>query len=1482
MHRSARKLVELALIKIIFAQNIQHLKVMWHDIKKILSTLSLLLIISVTAPAQSKMIVEHYSLEQGLPNNTVYCSIKDKDGFVWFGTWHGLCSFDGAEFIPFMTRQNRTSDIPPRKVLNMVEDSRNNLWIRNADSHLYIFDKTTESYHNLYNELKELSQNVQVMKIKPMDNGHVLILTRNKNIYEGAVDGNGHASIVKIYDASRDIDHSNMRLRRNIIGETANCVFWIGTDLKINAISKKNNRALLANIPNNAEVSSFAHFGQYMCIGTAKGDIYIVNINNGKTEHHSFPEIRSAVSCIIPMDGQVFVSSATGLYSFTKQKGLKTVLTSATNATSSYVDQNRNLWLRLKSGTLVRYNTGTNSSQQFVMPKDSLFDEMKFCDTGANGLFILMRNGSVWRYNHSTYTMDDISKYNEFGGYVLEPKFFDIDLDSDGHLWLSSTTNGVYKIYFPQYNFRFIFPNLVIPTDISTESKGVRALYQSRNGDLWIGNRNGELYCVDTATGNVKKSFKGDIGNVYHIMEDHLGNLWLSTKGAGLIKATPDAMAPQGMRITKYMHSNSDRMSISNNRVYYTYQDSKKRIWVCTFGGGLNLIEQQNGKIVFRNKNNGMKNYPRYDLYMNTRAIAEDKHGRLWVGTTDGLMSFASSFKRAEDIKIETYRGQQDTRLSDNDIFSLYKDSNGDIWMGIFGSGLNKINGYDHANHRPTIKSYNLMGQQGCDVVSSMVEDNHKCLWICTEKGLLSIKKGSAFAKSYDRFSGFPDVNIEDNTSIRLANGNILIGCRQGLIMFNPANVEKENNKRYNTFIVDFKVQNRALSEFTPPIYEGSMRYAKEIVLKHDQAMFTIEFATPNYMDNNQISYSYILDGYEEQWHNNGNNRIASYANIPPGHYKFRVKTTDENSPECVLAVTILPPWWATWWAYMIYIIITGFALYGIARLVLYMIRMRNEVYINDRLAELKIRFFTNVSHELRTPLTLIKSPIEELKSTETLSESGKEYLSLIDRNADKMLQLVNQILDFRKVQNGKMKLHISLADINEMLCIFRNEYHMLAVERDIAFNLELPKEHVKMWCDVEKIGIILNNLINNAFKYTQEGGTICVAMECDDNGKCRIRVEDNGVGIPESQLAKIFERFSQADNKISDDTAHAGTGIGLSLSKEYVNMHHGKIWAENLASGVAFIVELPTDKEHFGNEDTEVYFDDTTAENNNEDETPDTAYGTDGSEEKNEDIPTLLLIEDNIDLCRMLQLQLRNKYNIFIAHNGEEGLKKVYQYHPDVIITDLMMPGIDGMELLRRVRHDFIISHIPVIVLTAKQNNETKTNAIAAGANAYITKPFSSEHLMARIHQLLDEQRIFQRKMVVYNTMENKSSANNDEYEQHLVKKDVEFVHKIHEIIEQNLNTNDFNIDIIAETIGLSRSAFFKKLKSLTGLAPVDLVKEIRLSKAAGLIETTDNNITEIAYSVGFHDAGYFGKCFRKKYGMTPKEYRNMKRNGQ
>ena len=1447
--------------------------------KKLMALLLLFVLASwMPIHAQNGMIVQHYTLEEGLPSNTVYCSLKDKDGFVWFGTWYGLCSFDGSKFTPFVTRSRQESDIPPRKVISMVEDGDDNIWIRNVDNRLYLYDKHNDIYHEIYDELKKISQNVQVIKIQRASNGHVLILTRNKNLYEaypqplpkGGENGGGGSSptIQRIFDGSLAIDPATFRLQHNIFGVSENYLYWLGTDFKLDVVPRPKGNQYLSLIKPDKLYSFYYHIGNQIYIGNQQGETYIIDADKGTVQNYSSPDIP--------------------------------ILTDA---------KNQQWFINHNEQSLVCQNPLTGFRQHFPIPQGEKIATRKCCDAGQNGLFFLHENGIVWRYDQQTGIMQDIADFRQFSSTSANAlRFFDMDIDSEGLLWLSSTTNGVYKVNFTPFSFSFFMSEMLSQENEIGDSQGIRAIFQQKNGNLWIGTRNGTLYCINPMTQAIVPTAVNGIGNVYHVMEDSRGQLWFCTKGNGLFRLNSG-----NGELTHFESNPADRYSLNDNRVYYIFEDSRHHIWVCTFGGGLNLIQQRGGRTAFINRNNEFADYPKYDLYLNARAITEDSTGRLWVGTTDGLMSFAGSFSKPQDIHFEIYREQQDAGTVDNDVFSLYKDSKGHIWMGMFGGGLNLLEGYDEKTHRPQLKNYPFTEQLSGNVVSSIIEDHQHHLWLCTENGLASLNpEEETTLRSYDRFSGFPIVNVEDNTIACLADGRIFIGCQQGVLAFDPKVVMNETVRQYPIYIVDFRVQNRQLNDFQPPIYEGSVRYAKEIVLKHDQSMFSIEFASLNYTDQNQVSYSYILDGYEDRWHTNGLNRIASYANVPPGRYTFRVKTLGSGDSERVLEIRILPPWWASWWAYIIYTLLFLALLYGAFRLVMYMIRMRNETYVNDRLAELKIRFFTNISHELRTPLTLIKSPIEELKRNERLSPAGKEYLSLIDNNAKKMLQLVNQILDFRKVQNGKMKMHVSYTDLNEVLEMFRQEYRIHAQERDINYEFLLPDEHVMAWCDRQKISVVVNNLINNAFKYTREGGTITVSMEAHPQplpkggeygaspsgrfggalGWATIRVEDDGASIPENKLEEIFERFAMAENR-SDDTTSTGTGIGLSLSREFVLMHHGHIWAENLDKGVAFVIELPTEKENFSADEIEEYVGAhplTPSQKDGESDTTQTGENNPSPRERprvgehcsgmGQRVGSLLLIEDNIDLCHMLSLQLQNKYTVLTAHDGEEGLKKIYQYHPDLIVSDLMMPKIDGLELLKRIRQDFNISHIPVIILTAKQGDEIHTQAISTGANAYIAKPFSSQLLEARIGQLLEEQRIFQRKMVLAPTTTKSIPLGEvggaSQYESHLIQKDLEFVRNVHQIIEKNLQNEDFNVNTLAEEMGLSRSPFFKKLKSLTGFAPVDLVKEIRLTKALNYVETTDMNVTEIAYTVGFRDPGYFTKCFRQKYGKTPKEYRN------
>jgi len=1432
--------------------------------------------------AQSNMIVEHYTIEQGLPNNIVDCSLKDCDGFLWFGTWYGLCSFDGIGFTPYITRINNHSDIPPRKIQNIVEDNKGFIWIQTIDRRLYVFDKHKETFHEVYNEIKNLSRNVQIIKIQRMPDGNILLLTKDKNLFVAKVLPDGRVVIRLLYDARNDINPYDMKLMHSVLGETKDYILWIGQDYKIIAVPKCKYLCggILKQMRNLANCSDIYYDGYITWIALKNGSIYSINTNTGKINSYLFSKIKSPITSIVQKHGVLYLASESGIYICSKKYGFQFFPMSCSDIKNINIDTYHKIWFSDSDKALVYYDPGNRIMRRYPFADQKKVVELQIQDAGENGLFILTPYGEVWKFDRDSLSMTNIGNYRTFAEDHPNQRFFNISLDRDGILWLSSTVDGIYRISFPPHQFHFAYPQLLSGNgygESGVKRKGIRALLQTHNGDIWVGTRWGDVYCLDV-DGKAKKYFRGTIGNVYNIMEDNRGRLWFSTKGEGLVKAEHNSSSPQGMKLTRYVYNPRQLSSISSNNVYYTYQDKVGRIWVCTFGGGLNLIEEQGGKAIFHHKYNGFRNYPAYGLYMDVRSITEDNVGRMWVGTDDGLFSFKNDFARIEDIRFETYRNRVGTGVLDKDIYAMYKDASGTVWIGVFGGGLNKLVRYDENAHSPVFKNFGIQEGLNCDVVLSIIEDANKCLWLGTESGLSSLNRTTGMIRNYDRFDGFPNVEMEDNTAFCMKNKEIWIGCKQGILSFSPEKITRQHKLSYETFIVDFNVLNRDLRSFNPPIYDGSVKYAKEITLKHNQSMFTIEFASLNYMNQDRISYKYILEGYEKEWHFSGHNRIASYANVSPGHYVFRVQAQDEAnygvSSSCAIKVTVLPPWWATWWAYMIYAFLGIILLIAAIRLIYYMMKMKNEVYIGQRLAELKIRFFTNISHELRTPLTLVQGPIQELKEKENLSEKGKQYLNLMEKNTNQMLQLVNQILDFRKVQNGKMRLHVSLIDMNELLETLHREFQILADEKEIAFSFQMPADHVMIWCDNEKIDIIIRNLLSNAFKFTPNGGVVCVTLELFDEGqRCRIRVEDNGVSIPESQLTEIFERFSQADN-VSDESSNAGTGIGLALSKEYVDLLQGNIWAENNtdSKGVAFVIELQTDKEHFPKEKTDFYVDDHTAASS------EVSPKYSDANERNIDmsLPVLLLIEDNKDLCQMLKMQMDNLFNIYTANDGLDGIKKVYLYHPDIVVTDLMMPGLDGIELLKRIRKDFEISHIPVIVLTAKNSDEDKVSAIKLGANAYITKPFSRDYLVACINQQLNERRLFQEKMWINEGREDNNEEKAGSYEQHLVQKDVEFIKQIKDVIEQNLNETDFNIDSIASSIGLSRSAFFKKLKSLTGFAPVDLVKEIRLNKAVELIKNSDKNISEIAFEVGFRDSGYFSKCFRKKYNQTPREYQN------
>ena len=1433
------------------------------------------------------MIVQDYTTENGLLHNSVFCAIKDTDGFMWFGTWYGLCSFDGVKFKSYNNRDDYNTDIPPHKLQTIIEAKNGNLWVKTIDHKLYLFDKRKEFFYDVFNVIKKkYSVSPKIIKIQKTENGDLLLLTKNKDLLKAVLRDNGSLDVSLLYDSQSKREH---KLTSNLLIEDAGYLNWIGLDFKIISCQKGNN---LKSKPSDFVLRKMALkvgqeftcaylYGRILWLGDNYGNLCKVDYTNGNvTKRTLIPGC--AIQNIVSDNGKnLFISIINkGIFEYDDRTGalLKIIPTAGNDVvTNSYFDSYDKLWFEINQTSLVYYDPFNKFTKRFVLPAGNVNKTLKFQDGKEQGLFFLTTSGDVAWFDRSSMSITLLNNQPELTLNGTKKSFFDLLLDKDNILWLTSTTNGIFRIIFPKQQFNlFHLP----PTNPSATDFSVKTMYQARNGDIWVATRQAEVYQLDRNK-KVKHIFSGKnnfIGNVYHIMEDRKGNLWFSTKGNGLVKAE-QTNSNTGYSFTRYVYDEKNPSSISGDDVYYTFEDSRNRIWVGLFGGGLNLLTSEKGKVTFKNKFNSFAHYPKYGLYMEIRNITEDKTGRIWVGTSDGLMSFDGHFRTPNQVDFEIYRSDTSgSNIADNDIYVLYKDAASQIWISVFGGGLNKLERYDKETKRPVFKSYSLKEGLKTDVIVSIIEDNNNALWLVTENALARFDKTKETCRNFDRYDGFLDIQMEQESAMKCQSGDLWFGNRMGILSFNPKKIETYNCD-YKTFIVDFLVSNRDLSSFKgKPILRESIRYANSITLNHNQSTFVIEFAALNFYNQNRVSYKYILEGFEEEWHFNGKNRIASYPNIPPGKYHFRVQTIDEANPslksERTLEIIILPPWWLTWWAYTFYVILSIVLIYYLIRGVLFYIKMRNDIYVEQRVSELKIKFFTNISHELRTPLTLIMGPIQELKQKQQLTEKGLQYVSMIEKNASQMLLLVNQILDFRKIQNGKMILHVSQLNLKDLVDSFQKEFSVLSEEKEISFTFHYFDDDISIWGDKEKLEIVIRNILSNAFKFTQTGGSILVTSGLTDDGlRCFVQVQDTGIGIPQNKISEIFERFFQGENSNNN---YPGTGIGLALSKEIVNLHHGSITAESKPNqGTVFTVEFQLGKDHYNPSEVNFYVSDTVTELSDGETDSDTESEESSSieiaENKN-DLPTLLVVEDNKDLCNLLKLQLEDKYKVYIAGNGVEGLKKVNLYHPDIVVTDQMMPKMTGTEMLQQIRNDFQISHIPVIILTAKTDDEEKIKAISMGANAYITKPFNKEYLIARIEQLLSDRKVFRDK--IWKLEKAEESAENDTYENYLVKKDIQFLDKIHQVIEENIDNSDFNIDTIADNIGLSRSAFFKKLKSLTGLAPVDTIKEIRLTKSIELLKNTDMTISEVAFAVGFKESGYYGKCFRKKYGQTPSEY--------
>lgn len=755
-------------------------------------------------------------------------------------------------------------------------------------------------------------------------------------------------------------------------------------------------------------------------------------------------------------------------------------------------------------------------------------------------------------------------------------------------------------------------------------------------------------------------------------------------------------------------------------------------------------------------------------------------------------------------------------------------------------------------------ESINKMTDFPTDIINSITEDKDGSLWLGTNIGLIRFYPASNLKNSifrlYDKSNGLPDNQFLPRAVSQSNNGEIYFGTHHGYIHFYPDEInafKREND----VFITDFKINSKSIESDIIP------GYAKEVNVPGNYSNFTIEFSPMLYTAPDKVRYTYKLEGYDKEWQYSGaEKRFAYYTNLPPGKYHFKLKCTDEygkwNNLTRELDINILPPIYMTWWAYCIYIILSIVIVAYIYRSAKQRIRLRTAMQIQkieqektNEVNQAKLRFFTNITHELFTPITIISAAMEDSRNL-----IPKKDYEIISQNTNRLIRLIQQILEFRKAETGNLKLQVTKQDLSAFIAKNIESFQPLMKQKNISIEFISAEKEFQAFFDADKIDKILYNLLSNALKYNTEGAHVEVILTPVEDGKrAEIQVKDNGKGLTERTMKNLFKRFYDGDFRKFNTS---GTGIGLSLVKDLVVLHKGDIKVDNHpGEGVNFIINLPVNSDEFTTEECN--------ENRQQSELA-ANYEQDLVENAENNEFNILIVEDNPDLVLLMKNILSRKYNVFTASNGKEAMKILKEQDIQLVVSDVMMPEMNGYELCEAIKNDIEYNHIPIILLTAKTSEEDVVEAYQSGADAYLKKPFSVNVLQARISNLLlaREKRIQKFKgQMVFKPQEIDYTT-----------PDEEFIKQVMDCVYQHYSEPDFDQNKLADILGYSKSTLYRKLKSLTGMSTSNLIKDVRLKRAYELLNKKGGTrISDIAYMVGFNDPKYFGICFKKEFGVLP-----------
>jgi signal transduction histidine kinase/ligand-binding sensor domain-containing protein/AraC-like DNA-binding protein len=1111
---------------------------------------------------------------------------------------------------------------------------------------------------------------------------------------------------------------------------------------------------------------------------------------------------------------------------------------------SIYEDHSGLIWLCTNGEGLIEVNPrdGTNTAYRHdandphsltCLTSDNI---ESICQDHDGAYWVGTKGNGLSKFDKQTHSFTHYYHDDYDPGSLSINMILAINCEQSGTIWIT-TFNGVNKINRKDLPFRQYssFEN-------SWDKRyGTGAsVIKGSDGKLWVMMDNGEILKFDPRADAFVPQFNSFKAGRNYIAEDNLGNILIESFEGGIYEKERDG------RVTRIDYPSGEEF---NQRVYcICAPSSNDTAWVGTLEGGLFLIDKRTKTIS-----------PITSINTSIKCVFKDSFGLLWAGTKDaGLIQYNQSQRALIQFKSDV----NDSRsISGNSISTIYEDKKNDIWVGT-NIGLNKYirstNSFVHFTEREGLPS---------NLIFSMEGDSHSNIWFSTDNGIAKFNPETNQIKNYDKSYGFTS-NRFYYTGCETEDGEIYFGGPGGLTRFHPDSI-RDNPYVPPIVITAFRVLDRIVP------------FGDKIRLSYDEGFLSFEFAALSYVSPERNRYAYELQGVDKDWVYSGNSFSASYPNLAPGEYTFRVKGSNNdgiwNETGTSLSITISPPWWKTRYAYVSYSLILIFTLLAIRRYELKRVELRDQIKMNaavlkekEETDKMKSRFFANISHEFRTPLTLILGPAEEI-IRKLSDEDIVRQAGMIKRNAKRLLQLVNQLLDLSKLEAGKSTLEATKSNIVVFVKGIAISFESLSWEKDISFLVLPEKESIEMYFDKEKMIKILSNILSNSFKFTPPGGTILVSIAEGDKS-VELKVRDTGIGIPKNEISKLFDRFYQVDSSFTKE--YEGTGIGLALTKELVELQHGTISVESaLGLWTEVTLTFPLGRDHLKDEDILVdERDDTSSVPVQEDryipsDNKERDLSSEGELSSGEEKHIVLVVEDNYDMREYIKESLAKDYSVQEAMNGEEGVRKAQDMIPDMVISDLMMPKLNGIELVRVLKNDERTSHVPIIILTAKSGQESKLEGLEIGADDYLTKPFDIKELQIRVKNLIDIRRKLQEKFA-------KTGFNAPKGEGRKIGSvDEKFLIKVNEVVEKHLSEEDFGIEAFGKELGMGRMQIHRKLKARPGKSASRYIRSFRLERARRILEERNENISEVAYSVGFGSPAYFTRCFKEEFGHPPSD---------